>query len=39
MVEHAHLGGKEGVIIGRGKAELKQSLGAELIPQYAVAIR
>jgi hypothetical protein len=39
LVEHANRTGKEGVIIGRGKPELKQSIGAELIPQYAAAIR
>jgi hypothetical protein len=39
LVEHAHQTGKAGVIIGRGKPALKQSLGADLIPQYAAAIR
>ena len=39
LVELAQRDGKEGVIVGRGKPELKQSLGAELIPQYAVAVR
>lgn len=39
MVEFAQRTGKEGVIVGRGKPELKQSLRAELVPQYAAAIR
>jgi hypothetical protein len=39
VVEMNQRGGKEGVIVGRGKSDLKQSLGAELIPQYAVAVR
>ena len=39
MVEYALRTGKEGVIVGRGKPELKQSLRAELVPQYAAAIR
>jgi hypothetical protein len=39
MVEFALRTGKEGVIVGRGKPELKQSLCAELVPQYAAAIR
>ncbi|MFC4852540.1 GNAT family N-acetyltransferase [Actinophytocola glycyrrhizae] len=39
MVEYAHRTGKEGVIVGRGKPELKSSLRGELVPQYAAAIR
>ncbi len=39
LVNLAQRGGKEGVIVGRGKPELKGSLGAELVPQYAVAVR
>ena len=39
MVEFAQRTGKEGVIVGRGKPELKRSLCAELIPQFAAAIR
>lgn len=39
MVEFALRTGKEGLIVGRGKPELKQSLGAEMVPQYAAAIR
>ncbi|MGB3442093.1 MAG: GNAT family N-acetyltransferase [Actinophytocola sp.] len=39
MVEFAHRTGREGVIVGRGKPELKASLCAELVPQYAAAIR
>jgi hypothetical protein len=39
VVGFAHRTGKTGLIVGRGKPELKQSLGAELVPQHAAAIR
>lgn len=39
VVEYAQRTGKEGVIVGRGKPELKESLRADLIPQHAAAIR
>ena len=39
MVEFAQRTGKDGVIVGRGKPELKRSLCAELVPQFAAAIR
>lgn len=39
MVEFAQRTGKEGVIVGRGKPELKRSLCADLVPQFAAAIR
>ncbi|HEX6361137.1 GNAT family N-acetyltransferase [Actinophytocola sp.] len=38
LVAYAQANGKEGVIVGRGKPELKASLTAELVPQYAAAI-
>jgi hypothetical protein len=39
LVVHGIDGGKDGLILGRGKPELKRSLGADLVPQYAAAIR
>ncbi len=39
MVDFALRTGKEGVIVGRGKPELKRSLCADLVPQFAAAIR
>ena len=39
VVGFAQRTGKEGVIVGRGKPELKSSLRAELVPQFAAAIR
>ncbi len=39
VMEYALRAGRAGLIVGRGKPELKQSLGAELVPQYAAAIR
>ena len=39
VVDYAQRTGKEGVIVGRGKRELKESLRAELIPQHAAVIR
>jgi hypothetical protein len=38
VVEWAIGAGKTGLVMGKGKAELKAELGAELIPQYTVAV-
>lgn len=39
VVEWAIGAGREGVVVGRGKPELKRSLGADLVPQFAAAVR
>ncbi|WP_199486910.1 hypothetical protein, partial [Actinomadura logoneensis] len=37
LLEWAVTHGKNGVILGKGKSDLKAALGAELVPSYAVA--
>ncbi|MFG2005182.1 hypothetical protein ACGFNU_39165 [Spirillospora sp. NPDC048911] len=37
LIEWAIAAGKTGVILGKGKSDLKAALGAELVPSYAIA--
>lgn len=39
VVTWAIAAGRRGVLVGKGKATLKESLGAELVPQFAAVLR
>lgn len=39
VVSWATEGGRQGILVGKGKATLKESLGAELVPQFAAVLR